>query len=334
VHVGVDALAGDDVDVIADVHELARYFPDPAQHFDAVICVAALEHFRRPWVAAEQIAKVMRPGGLGFFAAPQTFPVHGYPQDYFRFSTEALAELFAPDVGWEVVRVEYAYPCRIVPLTNEIQASGWNFEAPAWLLTAALVRRLGSPGSATRTETTGREPVRVDLGGGRKPKPGFLNVDVQAIPGVDHVVDFEQLGRGVRLPFTDQSVEEVYSSHALEHVRNHHGVLHEIARVCKVGAHVEIRVPHWNGAMALCNGHVCTVSEEQVRHWCQDFIADWWRGSPRRLRLVATEYVPAAAFPEARGAFGFLTDEQVLRFVPGACHEIAFHFEVIPHEDA
>jgi hypothetical protein len=168
--------------------------------------------------------------------------------------------------------------------------------------------------------------LKVELGGGTNPRGhGFVNVDLCATADVRCDLERDPL------PFPDDSVAEVYSSHTLEHLAHHHHVLHEVARVCHVGASVELRVPHWLSDMALCAGHRCTVGPTQVRHWTQDFVADWWAGCAKRLDLVRTEYVPSASFAEGQTLFAWLTDEQVMRFVPGTCHEIRYFFRVIDH---
>lgn len=141
-YVGVDIQAGQDVDVVADAHALGATLP-PAS-FDVFICRAALEHVRRPWVVAAELAKVVRPGGLGFVQTHQTFPLHGYPSDYFRFSVAATKEIFAADVGWKTLRAEHEFPCRIVPWNNIFpHAHDWNFEGEAYLNVVAMVERIG-----------------------------------------------------------------------------------------------------------------------------------------------------------------------------------------------
>lgn len=140
VHTGTDAMDGDDVDIACDAHELSKHFA--AGRFSGFICRATLEHFRRPWVVAAELATVCRAGAVGFVETHQSYPVHGYPHDYFRFTTEALRELFAADVGWRVLRAEYQYPAKVIPVCNDVQAGGWNFVAEAWLNVSALVERL------------------------------------------------------------------------------------------------------------------------------------------------------------------------------------------------
>lgn len=180
--------------------------------------------------------------------------------------------------------------------------------------------------------------MRIELGGGARPRgDGWVNVDVLAIPGVDHVCDFEALaeaGRtGERLPFADDSVAAVYSSHCLEHVSPYKGLLHEVCRVSRVGATVEVRVPHWLSDMSFIAGHKHAVSPRQVQHWCRDFVADWWAGSAKRLAHERTEYAPSSTFAEAKALFWQLSDEQVMRFIPDAAHEVRYFFRVVLNAD-
>jgi len=81
--------------------------------------------------------------------------------------------------------------------------------------------------------------VRLDIGCGRSKFKGTLGVDIVALPGVDVVAD---LTRG--LPFRDNSISEIYTSHTLEHVDNLPAVMEELWRVCKPNALVHIWVPH------------------------------------------------------------------------------------------
>lgn len=121
-----DVAEGPDVDVVADAHDLAPFTDDG---FNAIIAVSVWEHLARPWIAARAVARVLAPGGLLYVATHQTFPIHGYPDDYFRFSTAALATLFE-DAGLATLAEGYGYPCEIVP-PPEVER--WNREAPAFL---------------------------------------------------------------------------------------------------------------------------------------------------------------------------------------------------------
>lgn len=137
--IGTDIAPGPLVSFLGDAHELSSFIPE--SHFDAAIITSTLEHLCRPWVVAQELAKVVKPGGSVFCATHQSFPVHNYPSDYFRFSTDALRVVFCSP--WEVVQCEYEHPAKVVPLENNFpHGRDWNFEAPAWIGVRCVARRL------------------------------------------------------------------------------------------------------------------------------------------------------------------------------------------------
>ncbi len=126
---------GNDVDVVADAHDLTSAFGH--ESFDVVIAASVWEHLARPWIATMEVGRVLKPGGLFFCATHHTFPEHAYPHDYWRFSTASMRVMFE-DAGLEVLEVGYAYPCKIVP---QVPIDPWCDTAPAWLTVEALGRR-------------------------------------------------------------------------------------------------------------------------------------------------------------------------------------------------
>jgi SAM-dependent methyltransferase len=171
-----------------------------------------------------------------------------------------------------------------------------------------------------------RQPTKIELGGGYKPLPGFFNVDL--CDGADHKMNLDIVGAGREaLPFESDSVDEVYSSHCFEHLKYHKFLLHEIVRICKVGARFELRVPHWNQSMAMCGGHEQTMSEEGVAHW-REFADHWWDDKKKWLSVPSVSWEPTKWFHEAQQLFPQMTREQVLRFIPNTCHETRFVFHV------
>lgn len=134
-YVKADIAAGIDVDIVADAHELTSAFE--VGEFDAVIAISVFEHLRRPWDAVNELAAILKPGGVALVMTHQTFPLHGYPHDYFRFSIEALEELFAPP-KWATLAAAYAYPCRIVP---PAEVTRWNPAAESYLNVEGCFRR-------------------------------------------------------------------------------------------------------------------------------------------------------------------------------------------------
>lgn len=138
--IGADSSPGDGVDVVADIHHLSHHFP--IARFDAVLVPWVMEHVARPWIAAVELARVVRPGGLVLVTTHQAFPHHAYPHDYFRYSTDGLAQIFSANAGWRIRDSKQEHPCKIVPLTNNFTAGhDWNFEAEAWLNTHCIAER-------------------------------------------------------------------------------------------------------------------------------------------------------------------------------------------------
>lgn len=80
--------------------------------------------------------------------------------------------------------------------------------------------------------------MKLNLGCGIYKRDGYFGIDILDECGADLVHD---LNTGI--PFDNDSVDEIYSSHFLEHCANVYFMLDEIYRVCKNGSKVYIRVP-------------------------------------------------------------------------------------------
>jgi hypothetical protein len=109
--VGTDFDQGLDVDFVADLHFLSAACG--RELFDGVISCSTLEHVKYPWLAAREIAAVLKLGGVLFIQTHQTFPLHAYPYDYWRYTTDALRAIFNPLIGLETLVDQYEFPARI-----------------------------------------------------------------------------------------------------------------------------------------------------------------------------------------------------------------------------
>ena len=83
---------------------------------------------------------------------------------------------------------------------------------------------------------------KLNLGCGPDIKKGYVNMDLVNLQGVDVFWDLNKSP----WPFKDDTFDEVYCSHVLEHVDDLIKVMKEIKRVSKHGAVVVIRVPHFS----------------------------------------------------------------------------------------
>jgi len=125
--IGTDIEAGEGVQIVADLHTIDVVVD--GRQFDAIFSPATLEHLERPWIAMRAMARILKPGGVLFVHTHQTFPLHGYPSDFYRFSEQALRSLCA-DVGLVVLEAGYDHPCTIKPPSS---VTVWNTAAPAFL---------------------------------------------------------------------------------------------------------------------------------------------------------------------------------------------------------
>ncbi len=123
-YIATDFQDGLDVDVVADAHHLSAVFGE--NRFDIVISCATYEHLQYPWIATTEICRVLKLGGMVFVHTVQTFPLHDFPQDYWRFTVDGLKTLFSQHIGFLPIAVDYEFPCTIVserePATADFQS--------------------------------------------------------------------------------------------------------------------------------------------------------------------------------------------------------------------
>jgi SAM-dependent methyltransferase len=72
--------------------------------FDGVLSLAVLEHVKDPWRCAQEIMRVLKPGGELICCVPFLQPVHGYPHHYYNMTEQGLRNLFRS--GVDIVRHE------------------------------------------------------------------------------------------------------------------------------------------------------------------------------------------------------------------------------------
>jgi len=106
--------------------------------------------------------------------------------------------------------------------------------------------------------TPEEEKIKINLGCGNDIKPGYINIDrFNNLNNIDIVADISNL------PFQDNTVDEVYVSHVLEHVSLHsiYEVVDEWRRVLKPTGELIVRVPNL---------------EKEVRGWLDTPDKDKW----------------------------------------------------------
>jgi SAM-dependent methyltransferase len=81
-------------------------------------------------------------------------------------------------------------------------------------------------------------PPRLNLGAGDDTDPGRWDVDIRDGPGIDQVVDLDEMP----WPWPDETFGLIQASHVLEHLDSVGDALAECARVLRPGGFVEV---HW-----------------------------------------------------------------------------------------
>ena len=86
--------------------------------------------------------------------------------------------------------------------------------------------------------------MKLDFGCGKNKQKDFIGVDIEKFDGVDIVHDLTM----APYPFEDESVEQVHSSHFVEHLTGDERVtfFNELFRIMKRGTQATIIAPHWS----------------------------------------------------------------------------------------
>jgi SAM-dependent methyltransferase len=94
-YTGIDIEAGGNVDLVLDVTPHGTWRGMWEDVYDVVISGQMLEHCWKPWETIQEMARILKPGGLMWITAPNTSPYHAHPTDNWRFWEAGFLALFA-----------------------------------------------------------------------------------------------------------------------------------------------------------------------------------------------------------------------------------------------
>ena len=77
-----------------DVLGVGERLPFADNTFDVVFSFAVLEHVTDPFTCAQEMIRVLKPGGILYAQVPFLQPYHGYPHHYYNMTQAGLANLF------------------------------------------------------------------------------------------------------------------------------------------------------------------------------------------------------------------------------------------------
>ena len=133
------------------------------------------------------------------------------------------------------------------------------------------------------------EGIRLDIGCGRNKRPGFIGIDKEDYSDLYNEGEFicRDIEKG--LPFCDNSVDEIFCQHVLEHIFDLDFVIHEIWRVLKPGRTVTIIVPHRDSPNAYKDPtHIRFFTEHSFEYYTDERI-EKTKSTKARFKKVFVE---------------------------------------------
>ena len=127
-YIMTDYQEGIDVDIVCDLHKINNTFQD--ETFDLILSFSTFEHLKYPQLCSHNLMKLLKIGGRIVIQTHQTYPLHGYKYDYFRFSREAIKSIFSKKMNFITITSYFTNICAIVP---HINLNGWNDVAESYL---------------------------------------------------------------------------------------------------------------------------------------------------------------------------------------------------------
>jgi SAM-dependent methyltransferase len=100
------------------------------------------------------------------------------------------------------------------------------------------------PIDVSMTDILSIKGFKLNLGCGHTKLPGFVNIDKMDENGPDLIFDLNMNGVRRILPYADNTVDFVFGSHIIEHIRNIFDLFRELYRVCKPGSKLMFITPY------------------------------------------------------------------------------------------
>jgi len=114
-----------------------------------------------------------------------------------------------------------------------------------------------------------RNQVRkVQIGCGPNPLPGWMNTDIDVMPGVIYVNALKPL------PLPDGFIDYIFSEHMIEHItyENGNSLLKEAQRVLKPGGRIRIATPNLEFLIRLHNEWETDLAQRYAKYSVDQFI--------------------------------------------------------------
>jgi SAM-dependent methyltransferase len=154
-YVGADLEGGPGVDQVVDfaLDEASVEAALGRCRFRSVFCLSVLEHCEQPFRMAENITRLLAPGGVVCISVPFAWKFHAYPSDYWRFTHEGVKKLF-PELEFDMrdAVLATARDHEFYPIDKDLGRIQFGFSAhrrrgyPMRGVTAGLLKQLARLG--------------------------------------------------------------------------------------------------------------------------------------------------------------------------------------------
>ncbi len=109
---------------------------------------------------------------------------------------------------------------------------------------------------------------KLNVGCGKRRIEGALNIDIDPDSEANMLMDMSK----VPWLWRDDSIDEIYMFHFLEHCPNHKEILSECYRILKPQGKLHITVPHSSSAVPIgCLHHYRTYSYNSLKDYLKNF---------------------------------------------------------------
>jgi hypothetical protein len=102
-YIGLDMEDGSGVDIVLDLTGNFEQIDARlgSRRFGTIFCLSVMEHCENPFRMAENLTLLLKPGGTLCIGVPFSWQIHGYPNDYWRFTPEGVKKLF-PRIKFDI----------------------------------------------------------------------------------------------------------------------------------------------------------------------------------------------------------------------------------------
>jgi len=104
-YIGLDTHEGDGVDIVVDLTQPFAIVDKAlgGKRFGAIFSLGVMEHCDNPFLMAENMEKLLKPGGKIVLSVPFAWRSFDHHPDYWRFTKEGVKNLF-PHIIWSGIR--------------------------------------------------------------------------------------------------------------------------------------------------------------------------------------------------------------------------------------